>query len=58
MSLNPGTKLGPTILGLTRLLCELASSLDLPLSPLGRFGVNKRGAVDNVVRRRVRGHGY
>ncbi len=57
MLLNPGTKLGPTILGLTRLLCELAPSLDLPLPPLGRSGVNKRGAVDNVVRRRVRGHG-
>ncbi len=35
MSLTPGTKLGPTMLGLTRLACELASSLDLTLS-LGR----------------------
>jgi hypothetical protein len=33
MSFNPGAKLGPTILGLTRLVDVFASSLDLTLSP-------------------------
>ena len=33
MSFNPGAKLGPTIPSLTRLVDELASSLDLTLSP-------------------------
>ena len=43
MALNPGAKLGPTIVSLTRLVCELASSLDLTLSlwesPASKQGV-------------------
>ncbi len=36
MSLTLGAKLGPIILGLTRRLRKVASSLDLTLSPLRR----------------------